>query len=215
MESRLLAALPEDERRDVMRLGRRRRFGRNEVIFHEGDPGDTLHVLLKGQVAVRVTTPLGDVAMLRVLHPGQVFGEFALIDAAPRTATIVALSSTETLSLHRQHIDELRRSHPHIDELFLGEIVAEVRRLSSLLLEVMYAPVDKRLYRRLAELTRDDAGDGPVTVELTQEDLAQLTGTTRPTINKALRSAEAAGLVKIERGRIEILDRDELARRAR
>jgi len=215
MDPPLIALLPERERKEVLRLGRRRRFARNEVVFHEGDPGDTLHVLTKGHVAVRITTPLGDVGMLRVLGPGQVFGELAVVDIAPRSATIVALDACETVALHRSHLDELRQAHPGIDRLLLAAMVDEVRRLSTQLLELMFVPVDKRLHRRLVDLARLFGTVAPVTVPLTQEALAQLAGTTRPTTNRALRAAEAAGLVRVSRGRIEVLDIDGLARRGR
>lgn len=217
MDSPLLALLPEEDRREVLRLARRRRFARNEVVFHAGDPGDSFHLLVTGHVAVRITTPLGDVAMLRLLGPGAIFGELALVDPAPRNATVVALDASETLSLHRQHLDQLRQTHPGVDRLLLEAVIGEVRRLSAQLVEVMYVPVDKRLHRRLVDLA-DIYGvgdEGHTSIPLTQEELAQLTGTTRPTANKVLRAAEGAGLVRVGRGRIEVLDVEGLARRGR
>ncbi len=196
-------------------MGRRRRFARNEVVFHEGDPAESFHLLLRGHAAVRITTSLGNVAMLRVLGPGQIFGELALIDPAPRNATLVALDASETLALHRQHLDELRQSHPSVDRLLLEAVIGEVRRLSAQLVELMYVPVDKRLHRRLVDLCSLYGGEPPVTIPLTQEDLAQLTGTTRPTANKVLRSAEEAELLRVGRGRIEVLDVEGLIRRGR
>jgi CRP/FNR family cyclic AMP-dependent transcriptional regulator len=213
MEGTLLEALPDEARREVLRVARRRRFARREVVFHEGDPGDSLHLLVKGHVAVRTTTPLGDVGMLRVLGPGQVFGELALIDPAPRHATIVALDPCETLSLHRDTIDELRSGHAQVDRVLLEAVVAELRRVSTQLLEVMYVPVEKRLHRRLLHLLPLYGGQAPCTVPLTQEELAQLTGTTRPTVNRLLRDAEEAGVLRVARGRIEVLDVDALAAR--
>lgn len=215
MESTLLDALPEQDRREVLRLGRRRRFARSEVVFHEGDPGDSFHVLLRGHAGVRITTPLGDVAMMRVLGPGQVFGELALVSPAPRNATVFALDSCETLSWHSQQFDRLRRTYPAVERVLLEAMVAEVRRLSTQLSEVMYVPVEKRLYRRLGDLALLYGDEGPVSIPLTQEDLAQLTGTTRPTANRVLRSAEDAGLVRITRGHVEVLDRAGLSQRGR
>ena len=154
MISPYLAVLSEEDRRELLRIARRRRFARNEVVFHEGDPADTLHLLDRGHVGVRTTTPLGDVALLSVLGPGEAFGEMALIDQSPRNATVVALDVCETIALHRSSFDELRRVHPEVDRLLLAAMVAEVRRVSSQLLEVMYVPVHKRLYRRLVDLAR-------------------------------------------------------------
>lgn len=216
MEWALLAKLSDDARRDVLVLARRRRFGRCDYIFHEGDPGDTLHLVAKGRIGIRVTTPLGDCAMLRVLGPGEHFGEMALISPSPRNATAVALEPAETLSIHRKELDGLRAREPDIDKFLLDAAVEEVRRLSQRLLEALYVPVDKRVLRRLVDLVSIyETGPGTTTILLTQDDLAQLAGTTRPTTNRVLRAAEDAGTLQIGRGRIEVLDRAELVRRAR
>lgn len=213
----LLAGLSEDESRSVLALTRRRRFSRGDFIFHEGDPGDTLHLLAKGRVGIRVTTPLGECATLLVLGPGDYFGEMALISPGPRNATAVAFEDVETLSIHRDQLDELRAREPGIDKFLLHAAIVEVRRLSHQLVEALYVPADKRVIRRLLDLVRlYRTEEEPVTtIPLTQEDLAQMAGTTRPTTNKVLRAAEDAGAVQIGRGRIEILDPAALARRAR
>lgn len=213
----LLDGLPEDDRRHVLSATRRRRFARREVLFHEGDLGDTLHLIDKGRVAVRVTTPLGDVATLNVLGPGEVVGELALLDArARRSATIVALERTETLTLHRDQFQELRVRHPALDRFLIAVLADEVSRLSSLLTEALYVPADTRVLRRLLALA-DSYGDGAPGTEipLTQEDLASLAGTSRATVNRVLGEAEDAGLVEVARGRITVLDAEKIARRAR
>src|SRR6476660_2554179 len=89
----ILDVLSDEERQSFLRACRRRRFARNEVIFHEGDPGDTLHLIARGHVAIRVTTPLGDVATLRVLEPGEFFGELAVVSPAARNATALAIDA--------------------------------------------------------------------------------------------------------------------------
>jgi CRP/FNR family transcriptional regulator, cyclic AMP receptor protein len=216
VEWRLLTGLPEEDRRRVLGLCRRRRYRPREVIFHEGDPGDTMHLLAKGHVAVRVTTPLGDVATLIVYAPGDFFGELVLVSPnAVRNATVEALDAVETLTLHRDHLDALRHQHPSLDRFLVEALAAEVRRLSARLLEALYVPVDKRVLRRLVELARMYGDDEVAVIPLTQEDLAGLAGTTRPTANKVLRGAEDAGLLRIRRGRLEVLDVDGLERRAR
>jgi len=212
----LLEVLPPDQRRLLLSRARRRRFKRGEVVFHEGDPGDSLHLIDKGHVAVKRSTPLGDVVTLLVLGPGDVFGELAVIAPGPRNATVVALDPVETLALRDALFDELRQTHPAIDRVLLHALVREVRRLSARLVEALYVPADKRIYLRLTELTRIFAvADqvGPVLIPLTQEELAQLAGTTRPTANRVLRTAELAGAVRVARGRIEVIDAAALARR--
>lgn len=216
MDWPLLQVLPADQRRRLLSRTRRRRFKRSEVVFHEGDPGDSLHLIDKGHVAVKRSTPLGDVATLLVLGPGDFFGELAVVAPGPRNATVVALDRVETLALLGTVFDDLRETHPAIDRLLVHALVSEVRRLSAMLVEAHYVPADKRIYLRLADLARifgvaDE--DGPVLIPLTQEDLAQLAGTTRPTANRVLRAAEAAGAVRVGRGRIEVLDAAALAPR--
>lgn len=205
----ILDGLPEEDAQRVLAATRRRRFGRREVLFHEGDAGDSLHLIDRGRVAVRITTPLGDVATVNVHDAGEVVGELALLDpASKRTATVVALEPTETLSLHRDEFAELRRQHPSVDRFLVAILAAEVRRLSHLLVEALYVPVDVRVVRRLmhvAEMYRDGSS-GPIEVPLTQEELATLAGTSRATVNRVLGEAEDDGAVDVRRGRIVILD---------
>jgi CRP-like cAMP-binding protein len=214
-----LEEVPEEDRRRLLAATRRRRFARREVLFHEGDPGDTVHLLDRGRVAVRITTPRGDVATLRVRGPGEVIGELALLDSTSRrAATVVALERTETLTLHRDQFAELRRRHPSVDAFLVNVLAEEVRRLSGLLVEALHVPVDTRVVRRLvalAEAYRDPESDTPAEVPLTQEDLASLAGTSRATVNRVVGDAEKAGLVALRRGRIIVVDPDGLARLAR
>lgn len=214
----LLDGIPEDDRRRVLSATRRRRFGRREVLFHEGDPGDTVHLIDRGRVAVRVTTPLGDVATLNVRGAGDVVGELALIDpASRRMATVIALEATETLAIHRDEFAELRRRHPSVDRFLVAILASEVHRLSALLAEALYVPVDTRVVRRLLALVEIYASNGEAKVEvpLTQEELASLAGTSRATVNRVLGEAERDGSVEVRRGRIVVLDASGLRRRAR
>lgn len=218
-----LEGVPEEDRRRLLSATHRRRFARREVLFHEGDPGDTVHLLDRGRVAVRITTPLGDVATLRVRGPGAVIGELALLGGAQaamprRTATVVALEKAETLTLHRDQFMSLRAAHPSVDAFLVNVLAEEVSRLSGLLVEALHVPVDTRVLRRLVALAADYAEGGSAVgaeVPLTQEDLASLAGTSRATVNRVVGEAEKAGLVSVRRGRVIVLDPDGLADRAR
>jgi CRP/FNR family cyclic AMP-dependent transcriptional regulator len=205
----ILDGLPEDDAQRVLEATRRRRFARREVLFHEGDPGDSVHLIDRGRVAARITTPLGDVATVNVRDAGEVVGELALLDpASRRTATVIALEPTETLSLHRDAFNDLRRQHPSIDRFLVAILAEEVRRLSHLLVEALYVPVDIRVVRRLMHVAEMYAAGsaGPTEVPLTQEELASLAGTSRATVNRVLGQAEDEGAVDVRRGRIVILD---------
>ena len=217
MTTSLLDDLAGVDRKELVASARRRRFRRQEVLFHEGDPGDTLHLVVKGYVAIRATTPLGDEVTFTVLGPGEALGEMAILsEEATRTASAVALAASETLSWRRDQIDELRRRTPDVDRFMLEVLTRHVRRLSDQLVEALHLPVETRVLRRLAELAELFDPEAPVaTVPLTQEDLASMAGSTRPTVNRVLKDAEDAGLVALARGRIEVLDRGGLSRRAR
>jgi CRP/FNR family transcriptional regulator, cyclic AMP receptor protein len=212
----MLEVLGDADRRGVLAAARRRRFKRNEVVFHDGDPGDTLHLIVQGHFAVRITTPLGDVATLRVLGPGEHFGELAVLDPAPRSGSVVSLDAGETMALHRDVVTELRARIPEIDTALTGALIDEVRRLAGALVDALYVPAEQRVWRRLRELVDIyGAADVPVVIPVTQDDLAQLAGTTRPTANRVLRAAEENGVVGLARGRIEIHDLAALRRLAR
>jgi len=220
MDWPMLRALGEPERRELLRRTRRRRFARNEVLFHEGDPADTLHLLAKGRVSVRATTPSGEVATFAVYGAGSVLGELALVSAPHRrTATVTALEPVETLSLHQVEFEELRRRHPSVDRFLIELLVEQVQRLHARLLEALFVPAETRVLRRLVDLA-DAYGSGspaspPTVIPLNQEMLASLAGTSRATTNQVLRAAELAGVVTVGRSRVEIVDLDALVRRAR
>ena len=213
----LLSGLSAEQVAATVALARRRTFARGEVVFHEGDPGDTIHFVERGHLSVRVSTPYGDTATLRIIGPAEHFGELALIALAPRSATITALEPTETLTLHREQLQRLRNDNPEIDRAILEAMVHEVRRLSVALLEAMYVPVAERLPRRLLELARTYPADasGRFVIPLTQDDLAGLCGTTRPTVNQLLGRLADKSLIEVGRGRIVITDLDGLTASAR
>jgi CRP/FNR family cyclic AMP-dependent transcriptional regulator len=208
----MLRGLADEERRRVVAAGVPRRFGAREVVFHEGDPGDTLHLLVSGRVAVRSTTRLGQVATLNLLGPGDAVGEMALLDPrARRTATVVALEPTHTLALEGRRFAELRRRHPQIDRSLAALLAAKLRRASEQVVESLYVPVEVRVARRLVELADAYGGE----IRLTQDDLAGLVGTTRATANSVLRSLAGRGAVALRRGRIAVTDRGALERAGR
>jgi CRP/FNR family transcriptional regulator, cyclic AMP receptor protein len=213
----LLADLPSEELRELLQIARRRRFARNEVVFHADDPGDSLHLIVKGRFALRVMTPLGDTATLAVRGPGDSFGEMALVsETAQRTATVAALEDAETFAVYRREFERLRLSHPAVDQLLFRFIVDEVRALTERLLEALYMPVERRVLRRLLEVSRlYPADDGEPLIPLTQEVLAELAGTTRSTVNRVLNDEVRRGTIALERRKTRLLDPDALARRAR
>jgi CRP/FNR family transcriptional regulator, cyclic AMP receptor protein len=212
-----LSGLEEGTRRRLAEGAQRRRYRRGEVVFHEGDAANCMHLLVSGHVSVGVTTPLGDSAVFTVLGPGAFFGELALlVGRAVRSATISALDAVETLRFSGDRVALLRRTDPALDRFLVGLLADYLTRQDARLLEALYVPVEKRVLRRLLALARlYGNGDAGTVVPLTQDVLAGVAGSTRPTTNQVLRSAEAAGLVSLARGSVRIVDPAGLARRAR
>lgn len=215
MATGILHQLEASDRRALLARMQRRRFAKGEVIFHEGDPGDTLHLIAKGHVSVQITTPRGEPAILRVLGPGSLVGEYAAIAPARRSATATALDPTETMTLDHEQFAVLRDELPIVDRFLLEAAINEVRRLSAALRDALYLPVEQRVLCRLLEVAElYGLKDGSV-IPIGQADLAALAGAARQTTNRILVAAQSAGTIRLGRGNIEILDHRALEKRAR
>lgn len=220
VEFPLLASLPEPLQGRVVAAARRRRFERREVVVHEGDIADSLHLVRSGRLAAQVATPHGQVATLTVIRPGEYFGEISLLDhrRPRRTATIVALEPTETLSISRNAFTRLCEEHPGVLHLLTVALADTVDRLSQRLLEAMYDDLDHRVYRQLvvlAEVYAVPPSSNSATIPLTQEVLAEFAGGARPSVNVVLKKLQSRGLVEVHRGKVTVLDRAALAARLR
>jgi CRP/FNR family cyclic AMP-dependent transcriptional regulator len=207
--------VPDEEVRRLLSIARRRRFSRNEVVFHREDPADSLHLISKGRFAIRIMTPLGETVTIGIRGPEESFGEMALVaKGVKRSATVEALEEAETFAVYVAEFQRLRREHPSVNQILIGFLAEEVRRQNELLLEALYVPVERRVLRRLSELSALYAGRDAV-IPLTQEQLAEMVGTSRATVNRVLREEQQRGNVELRRGRTVVLDADAIARRAR
>jgi CRP/FNR family transcriptional regulator, cyclic AMP receptor protein len=196
----------------ILASARRIRLPRGGVLFREGDQAESVCLVESGKVAVRISTPEGALVTVAVLGPGSAVGELALVgDDQHRTATVQALEPVVALTLFRRDFAELRRQHPSVTEFLVRSLAATVRRLDAQLVEAFHLPAEVRIRRRLHALAQVyDRGSRVIEVDLTQEELAQLAGTTRPTLNRVLREEERRGTLRLARGRIVILDRAQL-----
>ncbi len=213
----LLSGLSEQHRAAILERTRERRYGPKLVIFHEGDEGESLHFIVSGHVAIRAVTGQGDAAILAILGPGQAMGEMALLRRSSlRTASATALEPVVTRTLHRSDFFRLCDEEPSVERLLVGVLAARVDRLSRHLMDALFEPVDKRVARRLLEAARlySGAGDGLV-LPLTQQDIASLAGTTRPTANTVLRQLQDSGILTLGRGWVTLDDLRRLSERAR
>jgi CRP/FNR family transcriptional regulator, cyclic AMP receptor protein len=212
----VLDAIGEAERRDLLRLAVPRRFARGEVVFHEGDSGDVLHIVRSGVFLARSSSTLGELIAVNLFDRGAVFGELALLSDDPRrTATVVALHGGTTLALARSHFEELRERNPRVDRFLLSVLAERNRQLNDHLVELLFMPVEQRVHRRLLAFAEVVGPGNDGWLRLSQADLAMLAGTTRSTANRVLRRAEERGIVKLARGRIRVVDEGRLRARAR
>jgi CRP/FNR family cyclic AMP-dependent transcriptional regulator len=197
---------------------RRRRFRRNEVIFHQGDPGDSLHIVASGAVKIVLPSTEGEEAIIATLRPGDFFGELALLDGAPRSATATALEPSETLVLPRAVFAELLDSVPGLRDALLWGIAHELRRVTDHVEELHFLDLAGRLAMRLTRLARDAEPDAAGGVRLnwpyTQSDLAAMIGGTRQSVNRLLSELVDDDLITIEPDSLVIVDVERLARRA-
>jgi len=217
MQLRLFASLPPEDMRRVLAVARRRTFSRNEVVFHRGDPADSLHIVTEGRFAVQVATRFGDAATVAVRGPGDVFGELALLSAeATRSATVSALEPGETQSVYVDDLTRLRKKYPGVNEMMLLILSSQLRRTNDLLLEFLYLPAERRVLRRVLDLVEIYAdSEGEAVIPLTQVHLAGLAGTSRETVNRVLREEVARGTIELGRGKVVVVDAAAIGDRAR
>jgi CRP-like cAMP-binding protein len=216
----LFAGLDADGLADLARGMRVRRFRRGETVFHLGDPGDALFIVMAGSIKITLPADTGDEAILATLRSGDFFGELALLDGAPRSATAVAIEPTETYVLSRDGFRELIASQALMREALLATLAAEVRRLTNHVEELHFLDITGRLASRLVRLAAESGADrlpdGAVRLAgpLTQGDLAAMIGCTRQSVNKLLGLFSDDGLIRLERDRIVVVDLDGLKRAA-
>jgi CRP-like cAMP-binding protein len=214
----LLGPLSEEERSALLAAARRRSFRKGEIVFHEGDPADALHLVTSGHLAVQVATPDGERATLNVLGPGAHVGELALLpgqEAHRRSATVLALEPAETRVLAAAAFHAVREEFPAVSQILVDLLADRVRELSERLLEAMYVGLDRRVYRCLLRLTEVyAAGTPPTVVPMTQDQLSDLVGGTRPSVNQVLQRLQDQGVVELGRGRVSVLKPADLQRKA-
>lgn len=212
----LFKDLPEPELRRLVTIARRRRFARGEVVFHDGDPADSLHLVVRGYFAARLETRRGDAVTMSVHGPGDSFGELALLETEQtRSTTVSALAAGETYAVRRDDFSRLRREYPEVNDVLTRLLAQRLRRTTELLTEALFVSADLRVLRRLAELASLYApGAHAAVVPLAQHDLAELAGTSRATVNRVLRAEVQRGTVTLGRNQITVIDAETLAARA-
>lgn len=197
---------------------RLRRFRRNEVVFHQGDPGDALHIIASGSVKILLPSSEGEQAIIATLRSGDFFGELSILDGRPRSATATAVEPAETYSLTRDAFTALLGDSPALRDALLTGLAGELRRLTGHVEELHFLDLAGRLALRLVRLARDadPEGHGSVTLDwpYTQSDLAAMIGGTRQSVNRLVTALTGDGLVRIEGAKLIVEDLERLEQRA-
>lgn len=194
-------------------------LSRGASVFHEGDQGDQLYFIVSGKVKLGRTAPDGRESLLAILGPGELFGEMALFDPSPRTATATAVSETRLAGLRNESLRALLQSRPEISSQLLQALARRLRRTNDSLSDLVFSDVPGRVAKALIDLSERfgrPAIDGILVAhELTQEELAQLVGASRETVNKALAEFVQRGWLRLEARAVVILDVNRLRQRSR
>jgi len=215
----LFSRLDDETLARCMESLRSRRYRRNETIFHQGDPGDSLYVIESGAVKIVLPDPEGEEgAIIATLNAGDFFGELALLDGADHSATAIALEATEALVLRRDAFDRLVDEDPNLRRALFAGLVGELRRLTYHVGELHFLNLPGRLARQIVRMAREADADAHGEIHLSwpfsQSELAGMIGGTRQTVNRLLSEFTAEGLIRIEKETLVVPDLDRLERAA-
>ncbi|MDX6307961.1 MAG: family transcriptional regulator, cyclic receptor protein [Nocardioidaceae bacterium] len=195
------------------------RIRRGDVLFSEGDEGDRLYIVTQGKVKLGRSSVDGRENLLAILGPGQMFGELSLFDPGPRSATVTAVTDCTMQSLSHEELGSWLDGRPEVARGLLSQLAGRLRRANDVVADLVFSDVPGRVAKALLDLSSRFgriADDGVhVHHDLTQEELAQLVGASRETVNKALADFASRGWLRLEARSVVLLDVDRLKRRAR
>ncbi|MBP3082612.1 cAMP-activated global transcriptional regulator CRP [Mycolicibacterium fortuitum] len=193
-------------------------FRRTEVVFSEGEPGDTLYIITAGKVKIGRKSVDGRDSLITLMGPSDMFGELAIFDPGPRTSTVTALTEVKAVMMSRSVLRSWIADRPEIAEQLLRVLARRLRRTNDNLSDLIFTDVPGRVAKQLLYLAqRFGSRDGTalrVDHELTQEEIAQLVGSSRETVNKALSDFAQRGWIRVQGRSILIDNAERLAKRA-
>ncbi len=192
---------------------------KGEVLFAEGEAGDRMYVIVDGKVKLGQTSVDGRESLLAVLGPGEMFGELSLFDPGQRTSTATALTDAVVLGLGNDQLRPWLAGRPEVATALLQALARRLRRTNEAMADLVFSDVPGRVAKALMDLGEKFGTITPeglmVTHDMTQEELAQLVGASRETVNKALADFAQRGWIRLESRQVLILDVERLGRRAR
>lgn len=185
-------------------------YDRGEIILLQGSNGSTLYVVVRGQVRIYTVGEQGQELSVSILCPGEFFGELALLDGRPRSASAEAMCPTTTLALHRHTFLQMLAVCPPVAVAILEALAARLRASTANADRLAHIPASRRVLRHLVDLAAHEARHSGVAsgidLRLTQDELASLSGTTRETVNRVLAGLRGRGMIRVERGGVSVLD---------
>ena len=195
------------------------KVSKGQTLFKEGDAGDRLFVVVEGKLKLGTSSGDGRENLLSILGPGDMFGELSLFDPGPRTATATAVTDARVLALANDQVIGWVTAHPQVSLQLFKRLARRLRRTNEVLADLVFADVPGRVAKAIMDLgerfgTKKDDGLY-VNHELTQEELAQLVGASRETVNKALADFAGRGWVRLEPRAVVVLDHERLSKRGR
>lgn len=216
----LFSALEPEDQAQLFEMMSTASFRRGEKLFAEGDPGDCLYLLVEGKVKLGHTSSDGRENLIAILGPGEMIGELTLFDPGPRSGTATAVAPTEMLQLDHSALMRFIDTRPELAKHMLKALAQRLRRTNTALADLVFSDVPGRVAKAVLDLADrfgSQSPDGTIHVphELTQEELAQLVGASRETVNKSLAEFVSRGWIRLEGRGVHLLDVDRLRRRAR
>ncbi len=215
----LFDALDDEGARTLRRQMAEVKLSRGEHLFSEGEDGDALYVVLEGKMKLTRAASDGRENLLSVIGPGEMFGELSLFDPRPRTSTASAVTDAVLASLKHEALTPWLRDRPEVSLHMLRALAQRLRRANDVMADLVFTDVPGRVAKNLLDLAdrfgSKEADGLHVHHDLTQEELAQLVGASRETVNKALADFAARGWLQISARSVLILDAERLRKRAR
>jgi CRP/FNR family transcriptional regulator, cyclic AMP receptor protein len=208
-QSPLFAHLEENGRRELIGQAVPRSFGVGETICRIGDPGGSMMAVLTGTVRISMPTVKGKEVILGDLHPGELFGEIAMLDGKPRSANATAHTKCELLVLERRNVIPFLEKHPAACLQLMELLCARIRRSDERMADLAFFELPTRLAKLFLSYGSEKAGK-EIRLSLSQTELAEMVGATRENVNRCLRDWHRRGLVKLQGGWTVIPDTDRL-----
>ncbi len=194
-QTSLFRSLPAGDLEALAAASRSRTFRRGQIVFTAGDPGDTLIVVISGRIKVVVRSADGGELTLTIIGPGDVLGELSVADGGPRSADAETLDECRLLLVPRETILDVCSRAPAVAQALTASIAAMLRRLTEAASDLVFLDMPRRVAKVLLGQPRGD--DGVVRLTVSQEELAHQVGSTRQSVNAALRGFERRGWIDV------------------